>query len=91
MQTQQNVPVSSLVLGAALVVVGFVLGSISQSRPAHAQTVVDEKLTPFAVAGTTLITSSDDGTTLHFWSQAPAGTDSVIAARGFHYQGSRSK
>ena len=91
MQRQHSRETAALILGAALVVVGYLLGSLSRANPAQAQAIVDDDLSPFHVGRTTLITSSDDGTTLHFWSQAPAGSDRLLDARGFHYQGSRCK
>lgn len=91
MQKQRTVHTGSLVLGAGLVVLGYLLGSVSEPHSVQAQTVTDEGMSPFLIKRTTLITSSDDGTTLHFWSQAPAGTDKPTDSRGFHYQGSRSK
>lgn len=91
MNRRTNVQSSSLVLGAALVIVGFFLGAFSQSHLANAQSVASKDVSPFNTPRETLITSSDDGTTIHFWSQAPAGTDKLNPARGFYYQGSRSK
>ncbi len=90
MQRDRTFDLKSLACAAILIIVGFVMGKLSDNDPAYAQSVVPAELSSLASKSPTLVTSSDDGKTLHFWSREPEGTNKPHPGRGFYYQGSRS-
>jgi hypothetical protein len=65
--SQRPLHMPSLLLGAALVAVGYFFGSTQSEKAAYAQTTVTGS--GFFVSGNpAIITSSADGKSLYFWS-----------------------
>ena len=62
---RKSLHVPSLLLGAALVAAGYCLAAITTHNEANAQTALNvEQRNPVHI-----ITSSDDGETVHFWTE----------------------
>lgn len=68
MTSPSRTHLGSLFAGGALVLAGYLLGSLQPPRPAAAQTVVPGTFQFFSSGRPAILTTSDDGKTLHFWS-----------------------
>ena len=61
---------TSLLIGAALLAAGYLAGSLHSDHAVSAQTVVSGQARFFVSGGPAIVTASNDGKTLHFWSMS---------------------
>ena len=63
---RKSLHVPSLLLGAALVAAGYCLAAITTHNEANAQAMLIDNQAPLPKY---IVTSSDDGETVHFWTE----------------------
>ncbi len=68
MNYQRPLHLPSMLLGAAFVALGYLLGSMQSDNTAFAQTTIGGQSGLFVSGNPAIITSSADGKSLHFWS-----------------------
>ena len=73
--------VGFLVAGGLLVALGYAIATFDALPAAEAQSTVLSNQVRFFRAGDAVITASDDGRTLHFWSTNERDTDLQVRPR----------